>query len=193
MMMGETRLSLSLLFRLGMRSAPPHARPTNVTVAFISNLLTNQIWPHKNAPRGFTRVLGSRWNRGGEEVKIFVRGTERRGGPGPGVPPLSGIIGAQIRKLHQVPNSGIPPCLNTHTDQSQIVRIFCAHVPLTKLSLGKYFRYQKIPDSAQEVLSDPGNVVNVFQALPRCRWSLVKQKQTKNKQTNWDDLDFSTT
>ena len=105
----------------------------------------------------------------------------------------SWIIGAQIRKLHQVPNSGIPPCLNTHTDQSQIVRIFCAHVPLTKLSLGKYFRYQKIPDSAQEVLSDPGNVVNVFQALPRCRWSLVEQKQTKNKQTNGDDLDFSTT
>ena len=73
------------------------------------------------------------------------------------------------------------PSLPQHTDQSQIVRIFCAHVPLTKLSLGKYFRYQKIPDSAQEVLSDPGNVVNVFQALPRCRWSLVKQK---NKQTN---------
>ena len=82
------------------------------------------------------------------------------------------------------------PSLPQHTDQSQIVRIFCAHVPLTKLSLGKYFRYQKILDPAQEVLSDPGNVVNVFQALPRCRWSMVKQK---NKQTNGDDLDFSTT
>ena len=161
-----------------MRSVPPHARPTNVTVAFISNLLTNQIWPlHKNAPRGFTRVLGSRWNRRSQNI-CEGHGEERR-------PRARGstswIIGAQIRKLHQVPNSGIPPCLNTHTDQSQIVRIFCAQVPLTKLSLGKYFRYQKIPDSAQEVLSDPGNVVNVFQALPRCRWSLVKQKQTKNK------------
>ena len=71
-------LSLSLLFRLGMRSAPPHARPTNVTVAFISNLLTNQIWPlHKNAPRGFTRVLGSRWNRRSQNI-CEGHGEERR-------------------------------------------------------------------------------------------------------------------
>lgn len=171
-------LSLSLLFCLGMRSAPPHARPTNVTVAFISNLLTNQIWPlHKNAPRGFTRVLGSRWNRRSQNI-CEGHGEERR-------PRARGSTSVwdnwgSNKKITPGPQFR-NPSLPQHTDQSQIVRIFCAHVPLTKLSLGKYFRYQKIPDSAQEVLSDPGNVVNVFQALPRCRWSMVERKKQTNK------------
>ena len=164
-----------------MRSASPHARPTNVTVAFISNLLTNQIWPlHKNAPRGFTRVLGSRWNRRSQNI-CEGHGEERR-------PRARGSTSVwdnwgSNKKITPGPQFR-NPSLPQHTDQSQIVRIFCAHVPLTKLSLGKYFRYQKILDPAQEVLSDPGNVVNVFQALPRCTWFLVKQKQTKKNQTN---------
>lgn len=142
-----------------MRSDPPHARPTNVTVAFISNLLTNQIWPHKNAPLGFTRVLGSRWNQRSQNI-CEGHGEERR-------PRARGSTSVwdnwgSNKKITPGPQFR-NPSLPQHTDQSQIVRIFCAHVPLTKLSLGKYFRYQKIPDSTQEVFSDPGNVFNVFQ------------------------------
>ena len=94
----------------------------------------------------------------------------------------SWIIGAQIRKLHQVPNSGIPPCLNTHTDQSQIVRIFCAHVPLTKLSLGKYFRYQKILEPRPRSSQRPRQCCQRLPGLAKVQVVLGKAKKQTNKQ-----------
>ena len=177
-MMGETRLSLSLLFRLGMRSAPPHARPTNVTVAFISNLLTNQIWPlHKNAPRGFTRVLGSRWNRRSQNI-CEGHGEERR-------PRARGSTSVwdnwgSNKKITPGPQFR-NPSLPQHTDQSQIVRIFCAHVPLTKLSLGKYFRYQKILEPRPRSSQRPRQCC---QRLPGLAKVQVVLGRAKNKKTN---------